>query len=147
MTYKQVLLNLKVLSQIRNHDKLQRSSEGVLSLDREPGTLYSSVKRFLMSESRGRCIKDIANVVEEVEEKVQSALDSKYLHPDDEQSPEACTTLREQLIVLVSNMEGACAGVSNLRDSTYSRDAIVCSELDILIARLTSAVNKIRRNL
>lgn len=144
MTIKHLFINLKVLSQLQPHGKLQRSSDGVLRLDSDH-PVYTSVKRFLFSESRKRCIKDITMIVEEAEEKARDSLNSKYM--DCSGQDEQCESLREQIIALMTNIENACMGLSNLRNTTYSRDAITSSELEILIARLSSVVSKIRRAL
>lgn len=126
MTLKTVSLNLKVLSRVPAHGRLRKSLDGVLSIESE--SLYSSIRRFVCSEGRERAIRDISLVVDEVEEKARDLLDNRHLDCNSE--------VQRTLKQLCEDVSGACVGLQNLRDTTYTRDAIITSQLDLLLARL-----------
>lgn len=136
MTVKMMTLNLRVIAQLPTHGRLRRTSDGVLSIDRDV-PFFTSLYRYVYNDSRTRAIKDVTCVVDEVEEKTFDWINSKLLnHPNN--------NIRQCLHNLANNIDQALIGVHTLRTTTYSQDPNVIGELDILSNRLQMATDRIK---
>ena len=134
MSLEHILLNLKVLARVAPHERLRRCTDGILAIDTEI-PIYSSLRRLILGEGRDRTIKEITGVVEVVEEKTRDLLNSRFLLSEGDHL-DITTQVKHKLLQLVADIEGACRGIQNLHDTTYSRDAITTSQLQLLVSRL-----------
>lgn len=105
-----ILLNLKIISKLETGIKLSRhgSQLGTLELDRQD-SYFSKVKRWIRNDNRHASIDDLKLIVSEAIESNEPLI------------------IREYPFVI--------SGLEHLKE-TYKEDAMIVSELDILIQKL-----------
>ena len=136
-----ILINLKILSKIPKNGRICKSYNGLISLEND--SISQSVRRYFRNDSRHQTILEINSITEDSIELLYSLLRSKYI---DEQfnDTEEYREYVENLEILLSEMIAAKAGINNLR-FTYECDHTIISKLDIILLKLTSAINESKR--
>lgn len=135
------LINLKILSKIPKNGRICKSYNGLISL--EVDGMSQSFKRFFRNDSRHQSIMEINSIIDESIDLLNSLLRSKYMNEEFIESDEYRQNL-ENLEILLSEIISAKAGVDNLR-FTYENDQTIISKIDIILLKLTSAINDSKR--
>lgn len=138
-----LFINLKILSKIQKNGRISRSSDGIIALENE--TFYQSIKRFVTSDSRKQSVFEINSIVNETIECLNNILNSKYTNKmfcNTDEYYKNCETID----LILQELSSAKIGIDNLK-FTYTNDANVSSQLDILIIKINSSIKDISHKL
>ncbi len=133
--YDEIILNLKVLSQIPSNGRIRRIGHGRFTLE-EDGFLVP-IKRLLYRDSRNSGIKDVESTLNGTFEFIKLLLDSKHLKRANgtEGNSDESRVVASQLTNLYREMGKSIIGLRNLK-STYSNDANAVAKIDWCIERM-----------
>ena len=134
------LLNLKIISKIKENDKLS-SQEKIIKID--PPSILQGVYRWMKAE--GRCITlekltDIVNDSMEITEgllkREKDLKENEYLDLQENNSQ-----IFQTFIIELTN---TLLGLENLK-KTYCDDINIMSQLDILLKKITTRIDKMTK--
>lgn len=134
------LLNLKIISKIKENDKLS-SQEKIIKID--PPSILQGVYRWMNAE--GRCITlekltDIVNDSMEITEgllkREKDLKENEYLDLQENNSQ-----IFQTFIIELTN---TLLGLENLK-KTYCNDINIMSQLDILLKKITTRIDKMTK--
>jgi hypothetical protein len=131
-----LLINLRILSKIQKNGRISRSYDGIVSLENE--TFYQSVKRFVTSDSRKQSVFEINSIINETAECINNIINSKYMNKLNANTDEYYKSC-EDLCLIVNELDAAKVGIDNLK-FTYSNDANIASQLDILLIKIQTTL-------
>lgn len=131
-----LFINLKILSKIQKNGRISRSSDGIIALENE--TFYQSIKRFMTSDSRRQSVFEINSIINETIDCMHNIVNSKFMNKMYSNTDEYYKNC-EDLALLLREITAAKVGIDNLK-FTYSADANVNSQLDILIIKIDSSI-------
>jgi hypothetical protein len=135
-----LFINLKILSKIQKNGRISRSYDGIVSLENE--TFYQSLKRFVTSDSRKQSVFEINSIITESIECLNNIINSKYmnkLHCNSDEYYKSC----EDIDLILKELGNAKFGIENLK-FTYTSDANIASQLDIVIVKIQSTLKDIQ---
>lgn len=136
--YDDIVLDLKVLSQIPSNGRLRRIGHGKFTLE-DDGFLVP-LKRLLYRDSRQSALKDIEATLNGTFEFVRLLLDSKHLKNAVEDGNTEARTIVMQLNNIFRELSKSQIGLRNLRE-TYSGDANAVAKLDWYMERTEEELN------
>jgi hypothetical protein len=143
-----ILLNLEILSRIKEHDKLSNQDK-ILEIDTRLGQFF---RRWFSGDSRGNTlsrIEDIANLTIQITNHLLEAEydDSNKTFNEKETLLRSFETNKSQYFIKFSkNMTDAIQGLNNLK-KTYEYDEAIKSRIDMVIDKLTCRLGKITEKL
>ena len=132
------ILNLKIISKIKENDKLL-ANKSLLEIDSPH--LFQSVNRWYNKENRNITIEKLNNILEGTF-KITKILLEKEKNNKEEKSLEDNNSQIFQNLIL--EMKNSLVGIENLK-KTYSEDILVSSQLDLLISKLSSRIEKMSK--
>ena len=132
------ILNLKIISKIKENDKLL-ANKSLLEIDSPH--LFQSVNRWYNKENRNITIEKLNNILEGTF-KITKILLEKEKNDNEEISLEDNNSQIFQTLIL--EMKNSLVGLENLK-KTYSEDILVSSQLDLLISKLSSRIEKMSK--
>ena len=132
------ILNLKIISKIKENDKLL-ANKSLLEIDSPH--LFQSVNRWYNKENRNITIEKLNNILEGTF-KITKILVEKEKDDKEEISLEDNNSQIFQTLIL--EMKNSLVGLENLK-KTYSEDILVSSQLDLLISKLSSRIEKMSK--
>ena len=132
------ILNLKIISKIKENDKLL-ANKSLLEIDSPH--LFQSVNRWYNKENRNITIDKLNNILEGTF-KITKILLEKEKNNKEEKSLEDNNSQIFQNLIL--EMKNSLVGIENLK-KTYSEDILVSSQLDLLISKLSSRIEKMSK--
>lgn len=132
------ILNLKIISKIKENDKLL-ANKSLLEIDSPH--LFQSVNRWYNKENRNITIEKLNNILEGTF-KITKILLEKEKGNKEEKSLEDNNSQIFQTLIL--EMKNSLVGIENLK-KTYSEDILVSSQLDLLISKLSSRIEKMSK--
>lgn len=138
-----LFINLKILSKIQKNGRISRSSDGIIALEQE--TFYQSVKRFVTSDSRKQSIFEINSIINETIECLNNIVNSKFMNKMYCNTDEYYKNF-ENMSLILRELTSAKVGIDNLK-FTYTSDANVSSQLDILIIKINSSIKDMQHKL
>ena len=134
------LLNLKIISKIKENDKLS-SQEKIIRID--PPSLLQGVYRWMNAEGRNITLDKLTDIVNESMEITEGLLrrekelkDNEYLDLQENNSQ-----IFQNFIIELTN---SLLGLENLK-KTYCDDISVMSQLDILLKKITTRIDKMTK--
>ena len=138
------ILNLKIISQIKENDKLC-ANKNIITIDKPHIT--QSFSRWYNKEGRILTIEKLENIcnitfliteklLKEEKEKKDIYKDDKNNHLND--------TNNQIFQSLVHEMTNSLIGLSKLK-KTYSDDILISSQIDLLINKMTNRIEKINK--
>ena len=132
------ILNLKIISKIKENDKLL-TNNNLLSIDSPH--LFQSVNRWYNNESRTITIDKLNDILEGTFAITKILLDQEKKNSNkDKESLEENNSQIFQTFIL--EMKNSLVGLENLK-KTYSEDILISSQLDLLINKLNTKIEKI----
>jgi len=143
-----ILLNLEILSRIKEHDKLSNQDK-ILEIDTRMG---QSLRRWFSGDSRCNTltrIEEIANLTIQITNQLLEAEydDSNKTFNEKETLLRSFETNKSQYFIKFSkNMADAIQGLNNLK-KTYEYDEAIKSRIDMVIDKLTCRLGKITEKL
>lgn len=139
-----VLLNLKILSDVKENDKLYLDDEtNVLAIDKN--YYLQSVVRAYYGQSRDKTINFINELVNQATHILETTMkaDSPAKNADD-------VCLKEDNIHLVQRfvkeLNNSTKGIDNLR-ITYRADTTTTSSLNLIVEKINIILDKVNRQL
>jgi len=132
------ILNLKIISKIKENDKLL-ANKSLLEIDSPH--LFQSVNRWYNKENRNITIEKLNNILEGTF-KITKILLEKEKNNKEEKSLEDNNSQIFQNLIL--EMKNSLVGIENLK-KTYSEDILASSQLDLLISKLSSRIEKMSK--
>ena len=123
-----VLLNLKMISQIKPYDKLYME-EDLIKIDTP--TVFQGIYRWIKDYSRGNTAENLNVIIKNVIDITNSLLEQKQNNESN--------VLCQQILIEISN---ALKGLSNLK-ITYKDDTFMSSKLDICKEKLKARKDKL----
>lgn len=146
-----ILVNLKIISRIDEHQKISTVSNNDISID--SNDMLQGFRRYVWNDSREKTIKNIESIINQAIEYSKTLMDSIHLNVYSiNQNPSKYDHdlyFREytKLNNLSQEIIGTIKGLRNLQQTTYSDDVIVSSQLDILIQKIETHIAVIKKKL
>jgi hypothetical protein len=131
-----LFINLKILGKIQKNGRICRSYDGIISLEND--TFYQSVKRTLSSDSRKQSIFEINSIINECIECLNGIVNSRYMNKLQSNTDDYFKSC-EDIALILKELAFAKSGIENLK-FTYTVDANVESQLDIIIVKIQSTL-------
>ena len=131
-----LFINLKILGKIQKNGRICRSYDGIISLEND--NFYQSVKRTLSSDSRKQSIFEINSIINECIECLNGIINSKYMNKLQANTDDYFKSC-EDISLILKELSFAKIGIENLK-FTYTVDANVESQLDIIIVKIQSTL-------
>ena len=138
------ILNLKIISQIKENDKLC-ANKNIITIDKP--NIVQSFSRWYNREGRMLTIEKLNNIctitfmiteklLKEEKDKKENNKELKNIDLDD--------TNNQIFQSLVHEMTNSLKGLTNLK-KTYSQDILISSQIDLLINKMTNRIEKINK--
>lgn len=140
-----LFINLKILGKIQKNGRISRSSAGIISLENESHKLIQSIKRYVTSDSRKQSVFEINSIINETIESLHSIINSKYMNKNFCKTDEYYKNC-ENISLILEELKKAKVGVDNLK-FTYTSDANVESQLDIIILKMSSTIKDVQHKI
>ena len=131
-----LFINLKILGKIQKNGRICRSYDGIISLEND--NFYQSVKRTFSNDSRKQSIFEINSIINECIECLNGILNSKYMNKLQANTDDYFKSC-EDISLILKELSFAKNGIENLK-FTYTVDANVESQLDIIIVKIQSTL-------
>lgn len=133
------ILNLKIISKIKENDKLL-TNKNLLAIDSPH--IFQSINRWYNNESREITIEKLNEILE------GTFKITKILLEDERKQNKISRTLEENNSQIFQNfileMKNSLVGLGNLK-KTYSNDILISSQLDLLISKLNTKIEKMSK--
>ena len=134
------LLNLKIISKIKENDKLS-SQEKIIKID--PPSILQGVYRWMNSEGRSITLEKLTEIVNDSMDITEGLLkrekdlkENEYLDLQENNSQ-----IFQTFIIELTN---SLLGLENLK-KTYCNDINIMSQLDILLKKITTRIDKMTK--
>ena len=134
------LLNLKIISKIKENDKLS-SQEKIIKID--PPSILQGVYRWMNSEGRSITLEKLTEIVNNSMDITEGLLkrekdlkENEYLDLQENNSQ-----IFQTFIIELTN---TLLGLENLK-KTYCNDINIMSQLDILLKKITTRIDKMTK--
>ena len=134
------LLNLKIISKIKENDKLS-SQEKIIKID--PPSILQGVYRWMNSEGRSITLDKLTEIVNNSMDITEGLLkrekdlkENEYLDLQENNSQ-----IFQTFIIELTN---SLLGLENLK-KTYCNDINIMSQLDILLKKITTRIDKMTK--
>tara|TARA_Y200000002_G_C22589983_1_gene624774 strand:- start:32 stop:565 length:534 start_codon:yes stop_codon:yes gene_type:complete len=133
------ILNLKIISKIKENDKLL-TNKNLLEIDSPH--IFQSINRWYNNESRTITIEKLNEILE------GTFKITKILLEDEKKQNKISRTLEENnsqiFQTFILEMKNSLVGLENLK-KTYSNDILISSQLDLLINKLNTKIEKMSK--
>jgi hypothetical protein len=133
------ILNLKIISKIKPNDKLL-ANNNLLEIDSP--YILQSVNRWYNNESRSITIEKLNSILEGTFKITKILLENEKNNKEDDKSLEENNSQIFQTLIL--EMRNSLVGLENLK-KTYSEDILISSQLDLLINKLNTRIDKMSK--
>nr|QDY51976.1 hypothetical protein 2_48 [Mimiviridae sp. ChoanoV1] len=131
----QNILNLKILSKIKENDKLLTNNE-LLEIDSPH--IFQSINRWYNNENRNITIEKLNSILEDTFLITENLLNE---NKEEKNLEETNTQIFQNLIL---EMKNSLVGLENLK-KTYSTDILISSQIDLLIGKLSTRIEKMTK--
>ena len=137
----EILLNLSILSQIRENEKISCDKENI-AIDTTT-SIFQPFQRFFRGDSRDRTILIITKIIADSLKLTDDILENETNNKDNSITyfEEDNSSLLHRFLL---NMQNAMRGLENLR-ITYNNDIPIQSKITLLVEKLQMRVEKINR--
>lgn len=145
-----ILVDLKVISRLTENDKLCTVNADNITI--ESNDYLQATRRYMYNDSRSRTIKTIDNIIDSSVEYSTNCMKSSHLNlhqltnspseHDRENHFRECTKLRNLSIEINNTVKG----LNNLK-LTYRNDAIITSQIDVIIHKINTHVSEIEKKI
>lgn len=143
-----LLLNLEIISRIKENDKLSNQDK-IIEIDTRVGQFF---RRWFTGDSRNRSLSRIEEIVELTIDVTRQLLEDEYddsnkVFDEKEKLIRSFETNKSEYFQKFSkNMADAIHGLNNLK-KTYENDEAIKSRIDLVIEKLTQRLSNIRKKL
>ena len=144
-TVDQILLNLKIIANIKEYDKVATTDENV-EIDKP--ALLQGLRRALRGDSRQVTVSKINEIVEQAFAITDEILTEECSEDNNTRNRERQRAFKEDNSHLFHRftieLSNACRGLENLK-ITYKDDISISSKIDLLIDKIQMRVDKINK--
>jgi len=146
----EILVELKVISKINENQKISTVNNSTISI--EKNDIFQGSRRYIWSDSRQKTVNTIENIIDKSIDYSVSCINSSYLNiynltttPSDHEKE---SHFREYAKIknLTSEINNTIKGITNLQ-KTYKDDAIISSQLDVIIHKIKTHSSMIETKL
>ena len=134
------ILNLKIISKIKEHDKLS-SQDKIIKID--PPSMLQGVYRWVNAEGRAITLEKLTEIIDE-----SMKITEGLLAREKEIKEQEYLDLQENNSQIFQNfiieLTGSLLGLENLK-KTYGNDINITSELDLLLKKITTRIEKMTK--
>ena len=137
-----IILNLKIISNIEKLDKISTSSDKILI---DPPHLLQSIYRTYNGDSRSTTIEKIDEIIKEVFDFTNDLLETQSLPWWNNNTTTEIKFKNDIISVfqeLILHLNNSIGGLQNLK-LTYINDVSICSNIDLIISKIQNRINKI----
>ena len=126
------ILNLKILSKIKEHDKLC-TNDTIIKIDSH--SIFQGMTRWINSEGRGVTLERLKEIIDNTLDITEKLLDSEKIKKDynSKDLEENNSQIFQKFIIEMTN---SLLGLENLK-KTYGEDILIASQIDILLKKIT----------
>ena len=148
MSLQPLLTQLKIVACVPRHGRLGIGTGDALMIESDVPYL-TGVRRWMRGDGRVRVLRTLTALAEAAAEKVADLADSRWLdegplHAASTRGDDRRAQVRRDLERLAADVANAVGGVEQLRESTYARDMVTTSELEVLQDRLLTIAQRAR---
>lgn len=146
----EILVELKVISKINENQKISTVNNSTISIEKDD--IFQGSRRYIWSDSRQKTVNTIENIIDKSIDYSTSCINSSYLNiynltttPSDHEKE---SHFREYAKIknLTSEINNTIKGITNLQ-KTYKADAIISSQLDVIIHKIKTHSSMIETKL
>ena len=137
----EILVELKVISKINENQKISTVNNSTISIEKDD--IFQGSRRYIWSDSREKTVNTIENIVDRAIEYSTTCINSSYLNiynlttsPSDHEK-ESHFREYSKIKNLTNEINNTIKGITNLQ-KTYKNDAIISSQLDVIIHKITT---------
>lgn len=136
----QLTLNLKVMGDIKNGDKLSTVNTNI---EIDSYSYVRSLYRTYLGDSRSKTVEKLSEVIEDINKVTNQLLNIEPFADNILELPENNAKVLQDLI---PDMVNANKGLTNLK-LTYQGDVLTENKLDMLIKKLNDQIDVIKNNM
>jgi hypothetical protein len=134
------ILNLKILSKIKEHDKLS-TNDTIIKIDSP--SIFQGMTRWINSEGRGVTLERLKEIIDNTLDITEKLLDSEKIKKDynSKDLEENNSQIFQKFIIEMTN---CLLGLENLK-KTYGEDILIASQIDLLLKKITIRIEKMTK--
>ena len=134
------ILNLKILSKIKEHDKLS-TNDKIIKIDSP--SIFQGMTRWINSEGRGVTLERLKEIIDKTLDITEKLLDSEKVKKDynNKDLEENNSQIFQKFIIEMTN---CLLGLENLK-KTYGEDILIASQIDLLLKKITIRIEKMTK--
>ena len=134
------ILNLKILSKIKEHDKLS-TNDTIIKIDSP--SIFQGMTRWINSEGRGVTLERLKEIIDDTLDITEKLLDSEKIKKDynSKDLEENNSQIFQKFIIEMTN---CLLGLENLK-KTYGEDILIASQIDLLLKKITIRIEKMTK--
>ena len=134
------ILNLKILSKIKEHDKLS-TNDKIIIIDSP--SIFQGMTRWINSEGRGVTLERLKEIIDDTLDITEKLLDSEKIKKDynSRDLEENNSQIFQKFIIEMTN---CLLGLENLK-KTYGEDILIASQIDLLLKKITIRIEKMTK--
>ena len=134
------ILNLKILSKIKEHDKLC-TNDKIIKIDSP--SIFQGMTRWINSEGRGVTLERLKEIIDDTLDITEKLLDSEKIKKDynSKDLEENNSQIFQKFIIEMTN---CLLGLENLK-KTYGEDILIASQIDLLLKKITIRIEKMTK--
>lgn len=141
-TYEQIILNLKIISQIPRNGKIRRAGYGGITLEME--SIMTPLKRTIYQDSRSQGISDIKSILQESYSLLKLLLNHKLVVAFEHKETDENRYLLQQIYTLYHEFQMCLPGLENLK-GTYRFDIKSVASIQFAIDQVKIQLEDIKR--
>ena len=134
------ILNLKIISKIKEHDKLC-THDKIIKID--PPSILQGVNRWINSEGRGVTLDKLKNIINNSLSITEKLLENEKFKKENniKDLEENNSQIFQKFIIEMTN---CLLGLENLK-KTYNEDILITSQIDLLLKKITIRIEKMSK--
>lgn len=146
-----ILVDLKIISKISENQKICTTNPSNISI--EVSDLLQGARRYIWSDSREKTVSSIENIIDRAIDYSKSCMNSTHLNlfsiniNPSEFDKELHFREYTKLKNLTNEIQNTIKGINNLKLTTYKNDAIISSQLDVLIHKIDTHIYEVSKKL
>lgn len=140
MSLQALLTQLKIVGCVPQHGRLAIGQGDTLVVESEIPYI-TPLRRWMRGDGRGRVLRALSTLTEAAAEKVADLAENRWLREDRHgmqqgERADRRAQVRHDLGRIADDIAAAVEGMRLMRESTYARDPVATSELEVLADRL-----------
>ena len=144
--YDQIIISLKIISQIQRNGKVRRVKDGHITL--EDIGVFISFKRLFLGDGRIQTVSDLSSIFNDAFLILKSLLASEFIHQRHGSSAtDQDREIYDKITTLYENLNKSVIGLENLKNTTYKTDVIIVASLEEMIRKIKVQTSEVLRKM